>query len=180
MKRDIADSPQLAKVFTYVCAGYNYPQTIAKSLDKKPQVALIQLQKLRRAKILWSKKERLMNKTVFFPNWDKLAEIVHQTLQRFSENQKISNNLAKYVLTEQFYQDQFRIFAENVLKLKQDFTIRRLLWEFVTGVTVMMLENRLPSTQRKQLEKDIETFLDTHKKSDLREIVTQIIEGGGK
>jgi len=74
-KRDVLHNPELARVFISIVKGINYPQRIAKNLNKTPATIVDQVQKLKREGLITSKKEKLLNKTRYSVNWDKIEEI---------------------------------------------------------------------------------------------------------
>jgi len=74
-KRDIEKSPELSRIIFCIAKGHNYARDIAKTLTKDSTTVVRQLQKLEKLRYISSKKEKILNKTIYSVNWKKIMSV---------------------------------------------------------------------------------------------------------
>jgi hypothetical protein len=70
----VIDSNPYSQIIFLVASGCNYAQEIAKQRKAQPSPTVKQLKDLQKLKFLRSEKEKLLNKTTYVVNWEKINE----------------------------------------------------------------------------------------------------------
>jgi len=95
---EIIDSLPYSNIIFLVAGGDNYAQIIAEKRGNEPSPTVKQLKFLEKEKYLKSEKEKLLNKTIYFINWQKILDdflkYVNQNVDYVcSENERLGLNL---------------------------------------------------------------------------------------
>lgn len=113
-------SPELTSILFSVLKGNDYAQKIAADLNKSPSTLVRQLQKLEKIGMINSKKEKLLNKTIYNVDWGKIEDIF---LKIFDSRLDVFIESYKEALTNPFIFELFKSSKVNIKRIKKDSNI---------------------------------------------------------
>jgi len=151
----VIDSVPFSQIIFLISSGINYPQAISKSRKTDPSATIKQITTLKKQGFLFSKKEKLLNKTIYSLNKEKISETFIQYMNDKKQNNgfNLSNKYSQNKYLGEYLKEIFASYKEiKVTKIRE-------IFETFSISTLESLALFTSTDKDKELA-DFSTFLD--------------------